>query len=201
MSSNRSQKVEISGISKLDFLNYPIMLLTDDNIIVDKFCYIIKHYHDGFSCLIERDTTNDNVTIRFGEWDASIIDLNKQHEKLAYITLFCNDYAMKFIEIMKYTSINKMMCYFYIGNNDELILCDIRISYNKFVGPGMLNDMFGKIIKTQEVIGINTISSDILDDIKCKNNGYNCDIILKPSCFKTTTYNEDIVPLYFTYAR
>jgi len=201
MSSNRLQKAEISGTSKSDFLSYPIMLLTDDDIIVDKFCYIIKHYHDGFSCLIERDTTDDNIAIRFGEWDASIIDLNKQHEKLAHITSFCSDYVVKFIEIMKYTSINKMMCYFYIGSNNELILCDVRISYNKFIGPGMLNDIFGKIIKTQEVIEISTISSNILDDIKHKNGKYNCDVILKPSRFKTTTYNEDIIPLYFTYAR
>lgn len=67
-------------------------------------------------------------------------------------------------------------------------LVDVMISANKFLGPGMLNDLFGNVVPIQDVI-THVVLDD--DNIKKYNNKF-----IKPSRFRYLTENGIIRPQY-----
>jgi hypothetical protein len=66
-------------------------------------------------------------------------------------------------------------CY-YFSVKDQPMLVDVMIAANKFMGPGMLRDVYSSSFQTQEVIEVCTLDEDNLS----KHNGK----FVKPSRFR-----------------
>lgn len=176
-----------SGTSSIPkVLPYPQLLSLDvAPSIKDTFCYVIKHYGvDGLSVLIYRRPDDDQTVVLFGDWYGNNIDI--QTKKPDKLTNAANDFVSKdvqtFINLMH--SIGILQAQFFLSLDDEPTLVDMQLSLNKFAGPGMIRDLFGKIYRTQEVRKTEIIDDRAMQAIEAGTGSYDGDIILKPSSFK-----------------
>lgn len=183
-------------ITKLpELIAYPdIQKLDKIPEINDQFVYVVKSYPlKGLTVLIYRK--DENVYLRFGDFNGKIIDPTSNKN----IQTFMDKYSSKFIELMKVTKIPQAIFYFSIDKSN-LRLVDMRTSLNKFAGPGMLKDLCGKIIDTQEVIKTVQLTADTLEAIKAGTGNYEGSILLKTSVFKTVTRGKapklNMYPMY-----
>ena len=85
------------------------------------------------------------------------------------------------------TSGIKEACY-YFSDVKNPVLVDVMISANKFIGPGMLRDVYSKIIPTQKISEITMLSVDNFNNFNGK--------IIKPSSFKYVIEDKYFRPLY-----
>lgn len=164
------------------------------------FCYVLEHYgHDGISCLISRD--GDKILLFVGDWEGNTIDLDKQGplNKLAYD--FLRLHAEPLLEIVKIINLKNAIFYLSPKSDGKFVLVDVRTSLNKFIGPGMLNDVFGKIIETPKVLNIATLTTELYESIVRGEGKYSGDIILKPSKFRTIPIGSSHAPLYVEILR
>ena len=194
----------ISGISRIELptvLPYPIIeALNINGPLKDIFCYIIKHYgNEGISVLMYRQKAKDQVVTIFGDWRGNNIDIVQEDGDIK--TRLCSDFAksdlVKVLEMMRIINIEQAQ--FFFGIDDQgLILCDVQISLNKMVGPGMVRDVFGKILRTQEVIKTEVLDDRAMDAIIKGSGSYEGDLIIKPSRFRLNHKMEDksYAPLY-----
>jgi hypothetical protein len=89
--------------------------------------------------------------------------------------------------LLKAANIPNSLLYFSrIG--DKMHVVDAMISANKFVGPGMLRDLFGKIMPTQSVVSIDVMNDDNIKKYAGK--------FIKPSAFKYYLEDNNPRPLY-----
>lgn len=196
-------KTPSSGISELpQILKYPVFVPFGD-IIKDIYCYIIKHYGtDGLSILIYRQPQNDQVIIICGDWHGNKIDLvgDNQSTLSKFANKFITTDALKFYEMMRLIKINQAQFFFAIVN-DNLLLVDVQISLNKLASPGMVNDMFGKIFPTQEVLKTEIINERAVEYILKGSGSYEGDLIFKPSRFRMCENVGQFQPLYVGLTR
>jgi hypothetical protein len=198
------------GTSSLpEILPYPQLLpFESTKSIHDIFCYIIKHYgNDGLSVLIYRVPSDDDVYIVCGDWRGNKIDLvvdenNKTSPLYEPAMEFLENYAAEFLNMMRLVKIEQAQYYFAIHNN-ELVLVDMRVSLNKFAGPGMIRDIFGKLINVQDSIKTEIIDIRSVEAIEKGAGSYEGDLILKPSKFKMFHHqdNNNFTPLYVEIKR
>lgn len=192
-----------SGISRVELpkvLPYPIIEnLNADGPLKDIFCYIIKYYgSEGISVLMYRQKTKDQVVTIFGDWNGNNIDIVNDDDNRARL---CAEFAkadlVKLLEMMRIINIEQAQ-YFFGIDEQGLVLCDVQISINKMVGPGMVRDVFGKILRTQDVIKTEVLDSRAMDAIMKGSGSYEGDLIIKPSRFRLNHKLEDkiYVPLY-----
>ena len=87
---------------------------------------------------------------------------------------------------------------FYIVKDDVYRLVDIRLSVDKFSGPGMVRDLFYKVVNTQEVISVINLDQDAIDAIIDGRGSYSGKLILKSSAFHTVYRDDKVMPLYAT---
>lgn len=175
----------INSIDIPDALPYPnFYALKECNELKNKYCYIFKKYSlNGVSLVITRK--HDYVTIRAADFKGKDInqDLNSMQETINRIVV-----------TMKYINIPKAQFYF-----SENKLVDIRLSINKFCGPGWLADFFGKqSIPIQEQIGKPIVLTDENLEMlySAKGDYSHGKFIVKPSAFKFIIRDGDPVPLY-----
>ncbi len=180
-----------------DYLGYPkILNLKEIPEINNQFVYVIKDYGDkGYGSLIYR--SDDNVYIRFGDFNGNLIDVGSKNNK--HVSIFTTKYIPKILDLMKTARINQAI-YYFTGSKDDVTLIDMRMSLNKFTGPGMLRDLFSKIIPTQEVIKTVSLNADTINAINAGTGSFSGNIILKTSAFKTITRSVDgkqhMLPMY-----
>jgi len=93
-------------------------------------------------------------------------------------------YAVVLGALMEKARIPQAQFYF---SGDKLV--DIRTHLNKFVGPGMLRDLCGKVLPTQDIVDIQPLSKDVLA-------GINRCVILKHSSFKVIVRGNQMIPMY-----
>lgn len=200
---------QTSGISKLDklpkVLPYPYLLpFESTESIHNLFCYVIKHYGNyGISVLIYRHPESDQIITICGDWFGNNLDIVNNNDELSKVAMsFCNDKLLIFVEIMKLIKIDQAQFFFAINNND-LMLVDIQIAYNKLASPGMVRDIFNNIYNTQEVIKTEIIDERAIEAIKKGTGSYEGDIILKPSRFRMfhNADNNSFKPLYVEVKR
>lgn len=184
----------MSGTSKTvipqlpTLLSYP-KILTLDEIpdLVGKFVYFIRAYDlQGLAVLIARQ--KDDVFMRIGDWDGKVI--NPKESEMA--TKFVQQHSQSFISLMASAAIPQGL--FYISTDMRLV--DIRMSLNKFSGPGMVRDLFSKVIDTQEVLKIDSLTPEVLTAVKGNSGSFTGDLIIKPSAFKTVDRNKVMYPMY-----
>lgn len=194
----------ISGISRVQLpkvLPYPAIPILDVNgALKNVFCYIIKGYgNDGLSVLIYRQKTQDQVVALFGDWNGNNIDIIQEgsDNKSKLCTDFTKSDLVKILEMMRIINIEQAQFFFGI-DEQGLVLCDVQISINKMVGPGMVKDVFGKIIRTQEVIKTEILDDRAMDAIIQGTGSYEGDLIIKPSRFRLnhTIEDQSYAPLY-----
>lgn len=167
-----------------DLLAYPeVQKLDDMPEIVDQFVYVIKAYSNkGLAVLMHRSPKDDAIYYRFGDFNGKL--LNPTTDKNCKI--FLENHAMKFLELMATARIPQAM-YYLVVEKGKMRLVDMRVSLNKFAGPGMLRDLYGKIIDTQEVLKTIQLNSETIEAIKQGTGTYKGGLILKTSVFKTIT--------------
>ena len=83
---------------------------------------------------------------------------------------------------------------FYFAIEDELTLVDMQLSLNKFAGPGMIKDIFGKIMKTQEIIKTEIIDNRAIEFINKGTGSYEGNLVIKPSRFRV--YHNQATGVY-----
>lgn len=204
-SYNKTIKPEkASGISRIKLpkvLPYPkLKSLESITALKDIFCYILKHYgDDGISVLLYRQKDKDQVVTIFGDWNGNNIDIvDKDNNNKSKICVdFAKDQLIKLLETMRIINIEQAQFFFGIDEGG-LILCDVQISLNKMVGPGMIKDVFGKILRTQEVVKTEILDDRAMDAIMKGNGSYEGDLIIKPSRFRLNHISSDdsYSPLY-----
>lgn len=191
MQSKRWKAQSPSGISRPSsipkVLKHPGFIPIDSAPgIKNVYCYITKHYgNDGLSALIYREQKNDQVSLLFGDWNGGNLDIQgKEETNLTYL-------ANKFIEKDFILLLNVMFsikipqAQFFFGIDDDgLVLTDMQLSLNKFAGPGMIQDIFGKVYRTQEIKKIEAIDDRAFEYINMGTGSYEGDLVLKPSRFR-----------------
>lgn len=166
-----------------DFVDYPELYDISSNIKLFSgvFVYVIDGYElVGYSLYIG---FRENYSIcRIADFKSNeFTDLSGRVPEM----LLLSD---KLKEVMIYARVSDALFYFSNNNGNEPILVDVMLSANKFVGPGMLRDLFGNIVKTQGVVETVVFEEDMLAKHKGK--------IIKPSRFRYLSENGMIRPQY-----
>ena len=187
-------------------LKYP-KFLGEEHLpaIKDVLVYVIRPYlEEGISVLISKDDKSDNTMILFADWHGNKLDLLDKSNKLVNMAdTFLAQNVQVLINFMKMIKI-KQAQYFFSGDKyEDLTLVDMQTSLNKMCGPGMIRDLFSKILRTQEVIKVEPIDDRALEAIKVGNGAYEGNIILKPSRFRHyhDVKNNDYTPMYIKISR
>ena len=195
MTHNTTQQYGTSDLPSI--LVYPDFLSFDNTkSIKNIFSYIIKHYCDnGLSVLIYRIPSEDDVYIMCGDWRGNKIDLIEENSGHPYFNAaadFLENYAASFLHTMQLIKIEQAQ--FYFATEGELTLVDMQLSLNKFAGPGMIKDIFGKIMRTQEIIKTEIIDDRAIEFINKGTGSYEGNLIMKPSRFRV--YHNQVTGVY-----
>ena len=186
-------------------LPYPQLLPFESTLSIrDIFCYVVKHYgHDGLSVLIYRQTEQDQVVALCGDWKGNNIDIVGDG-RLAKVGLqFMQAELHKFLEMMQLTRIEQAQFFFAIDPEDQLILVDMQVAFNKLASPGMIRDIFGNICATQEIVKTEIVDARAVEAIERGTGSYEGNIILKPARFRMhhEVENNSFQPLYVEMVR
>jgi|3_EtaG_2_1085321.scaffolds.fasta_scaffold01350_11 hypothetical protein len=183
-------------------LKYPT-LLPDLINVKDIFSYILKHPgDDGLSVLIYRQPDNDQVIVICGDWHGIKLDLVVSSPIVDLASDFVTKEAVKFYEMMRVMGVDQAQ-FFFAVDDEGLLLYDVQLSLNKFAGPGMVGDVFGKIFRTPQTLKTEIIDERALEYIQKGTGAYEGDLLIKPSRFRmfhdpeTNTYS----PLYVEVRR
>ena len=170
------------GLSDLSLLLYPPMS-NDIGLVRGLFCYFIKPYKlSGVSCMVARSAGDVRVTV--GNWDGESTDLRVNSGATVIANEFIKNYMAMLVQYTKLVGVDKIIYYFTLNDDNSLTLVDARLSVNKFLGPGMLRDVFGKQINTQEVLCIEMLSDKIQDRLNVGADMFSDGVIIKPSRFR-----------------
>jgi len=154
----------------------------DGALIHNIFCYIVKHYgNSGFSILVNRTKAGDVAAV-IGDWNGNKYDIPKLQESKPEIFEFFEKNLSLILAIMKTIGLGQAQYFFAAGDTMQLV--DIQISLNKFLGPGMLKDVFGRIFNIQETVSIEVVDDSIMKAIVNREGIYGQDLILKPNKFR-----------------
>lgn len=182
-------------------LRYPAMLGNEKlDHVKNLLCYVIKDYgNDGVSLLLTRKPDKDEIIVLCGDWKGNNIDIQSNDPKMPYIKELLNTELSKLASVLKMIRVDQAQFFFSI--KDGIKLVDMQVALNKLVGPGMIRDLFSKIINTQEVLKIEPIDERAYDAIKTGKGSYEGDLIIKPSKFRMIEQDGTYSPLYLRYVR
>lgn len=181
-------------------LSYPeVLKLSEVPELSNQYCYVIKAYPlDGLSVVAARVKTDKGMQInwKFGDWDGNEINVLGTDHSADWVQKFLSDHSSKILSMMQSIHLYHAQFYFSIVN-DDLCLVDIRTALNKFTGPGMVQDIFGKIVPTQTIIDKPVLfDEETLEKVATASKPYDCKVIIKPSLFKTIVRNKAMMPMY-----
>jgi hypothetical protein len=112
------------------------------------YSYVIEPYNPGYTYTIARD--DGNVVIKFADWSGNILAASDVSENML-------SHAHNMIETLQV--IRVFQAQFYVS--DDGVLVDVKLSENKYLGPGMLRDIFSKISKVQGTVVIDKVSESL----------------------------------------
>ena len=179
-------------------LPYPKLCAFDDIKELNKvYCYVIKKYPlSGIGLTVIRQ--EGNICIRVSDFAGNLLDVSSQnHIYNSCINEVMIKYTPRIVLTMKLSGIPKAM--FYFANIEKPILVDMRLSINKFCGPGFLQDIFGKQgIPIQEQIGSPVVLDEEIIEKLCEGHGdySHGKFIIKPSAFKSIMRGDQLLPMY-----
>lgn len=172
-------------------LKYPKFLDKQHlNNVRDVLCYLIEDYGlTGVSVLLSRDKSKDRVVVLIGDWDGNLIDIkNPVGITKEECDTILSKYVPDMINIMNLTRVDQAQYYM----DSRLRLVDVQVSVNKFVGPGMLRDVFSRTFAIPEVLAIKQLDADSILSLQNDNKH----IVAKPSRFRLFEADKTYTPLY-----
>ncbi len=165
--------------------------------IKNKFCYVIEEYPlEGIAMIIVRQ--HDYIGIRLADFNGKLIDVNdKGHKLYQYIEQIMKEYNQRIITTLKLIGIPKVVLYF-SADAGIARLVDLRLSINKFCGPGYLHDFFApQGIPVQNKVDTVILDEEQIENIQnAKGDYHKGSFFLKPSAFKFIIRDNIIIPLY-----
>lgn len=173
-------------------LPHPGFLQFPDQHINGLYCYINRHPGPaGVSLAVSRQPTA--VTVLAGDWHGYPIDPNDRDHPLHgdFVTLL----EKPLHQLVSFMSGARIpACQFYFSS--RMVLVDVRTGPDKFVGPGMLADVFGRLVAVPELIKIEPLDSRALESIASGAGDYGGDLTLRPSKFRAIELQTGVwVPL------
>ena len=163
-----------------DPLPYPkIWPLAERPELKEQFCYIIKPYKPGHSFIVKIEEDGYGGVV--SDWAGNKLSPDKDG---TYSSEVLNEYFHKIVNVMKYIKVE--MAQYYFSESHELV--DVRTHADKFVGPGMVRDIFANVCPIQEHISVDQLTDEKIAELDSA--------ILKPSRFKTTVVDGIVIPLY-----
>ena len=201
---NSTQQCGTSNIAKVpQILAYPkpLQFTSDGRLVKNLLCYIIEHYdYDGISLLVYRIPNNNDIYVVCGDWNGNAIDLTSQTEQASLSNLLIEQKLVDILSIMRYAKIEQAQ-YFFNHVEKKFVLIDMQVALNKFAGPGMLRDIFGRVFDIPMIKHIGVIDDVTFDAISHGSGTYNGDVIIKPSKFRLHETESGYVPLYVELKR
>ena len=165
-----------------DFVDYPQFFNVKEYVRLfnNLYSYVINPYslENGYSLYI--GFRDEYVFVRVSDFKSNEFKLSDPKLKVVL------KYVDKLSNIMKTSKIREA-CY-YFSDYNKPVLVDVMISANKFLGPGMIKDIYSKVIPTQEILEIVVISTDNFSNYNGK--------FIKPSRFKYVIEDKEFRPLY-----
>lgn len=182
-------------------LKYPNMLGNDKlEHIKNLLCYVIQDYgNDGVSILLTRKPEKDEVIVLCGDWGGNNLDLQVDNRSVNIVKDILGNELAKIANIIRIIGINQAQLFFSIHGGYKLV--DMQVGLNKLVGPGMIRDLFSKVIPTQEVMKVEPIDERAFQAIKDGQGSYSGNLIIKPSKFRMIEQNGQYSPLYIRYVK
>lgn len=182
-----------SGIS--DLAPYPeLVKLAEYDGIAGLDMYIVEDYGTtGLICRLDR--TEDGRRIIIGDWRGE-----KWSPTHPIMNAFMQRYLRQLIEVANALKLVSAQFYFACRDND-FVLVDILIGPDKFISPGTLIELFGKILRVQDVIDRAVLNGELIDLIKSGVGRFAGDLVLKPNRYRTLNVDGKVLPLYVRVAR
>lgn len=178
---------------------YPRLLPLGDASLSGVYCHIIRHYGTvGLSLLVKRIPQKDQIAVCFGDWLGHRLDLSRADEPLVarvnQLTSPTNGHSKlaHLLSIMRYARLEQAQFFFAICPG--LVLCDIQIAQNKLASAGMISELFGRAMDTQEIIATEVIDARAAEYIERGTGKYAGNLILKPTTFRLHQSTQE--PLY-----
>lgn len=194
-----------SGISNLPKLApYPEILdLSKLHELEHTLCYVQDHPgQEGFTILIERDTANDDVFVMAGYLNGEAIELDSDTSNNAEMAkTFIKDKIINFLNLMRLVKIDRAQ-YFFSVKADNIILQDVQTAPDKFVGPGLIRDVFSALVPVPEIRKIEPLTAGNIEAIIMNTGSYEGDLMIKPSRFRIYDGNPNQnIPFYVEVLR
>lgn len=150
----------------------------DLSMLSNKYVNIFEHYGNaGFMSLLY--TSDDKVNVLTGDWSGNIIDLDQSSELSNICINFYNNNLYKLINVMASFKLTQIIYYFSIS--DEVKLCDVRLSANKFASPTFVRDVIGRVLPVLNLIVRETLTDDLMQSIIIGKGRYGCNLVIKPN--------------------
>lgn len=151
------------------------------------FSYIIYRYKPGASVLIKLQNGESGIVV--GDW------MGRSSGPDNSVKAILGERCLMLIRMMKSIRIDQAQYYF----AEDGSLVDVQLSLNKFIGPGMLRDLFSKLMATQKIVETAVLTPDKIQEIRSDKSKYPESCVLKPSRFRYVgTTPTSIVPCYAT---
>jgi hypothetical protein len=167
------------------------------------YCYVQKHPGDvDLTVLIYRDTQKDDVYTVFSDAAGNLIELESDVTPLGITSRkFVKDELVNYVRLMNVIKIEQAQYHFSIAG-DILTLVDVRTSLNKCVSPGLIEDVFGKLVNTLKTKNTVILNPSVIDAIIQGQGSYEGNLLIRPSRFRL---NDDdpinFAPLYVEIRR
>lgn len=162
------------------------------------FCYVQRHYTSGFVLLYTK--LGADVSIQAGDWAGNKLDLSDSNRSqlAAQAVDFIDRNNSKIYTLL--STIGLPQAQLFLDANSRLT--DLQTNIDKLVGPGMLQNLFERIVETTETIKIEVIDQRAIDAITAGTGDYAGNLILKPSKFRHVELpNGKLSPLYVQVVR
>jgi len=165
-------------------LSYPDIGSGAPDLNEKTLVYLIKkHPLSGVSHTITKEGAG--FLLQISDWKGEVLG-KEAHTRPVF------DVLSKALSLVKCARIKQSQWYFsQIG--DEYRLVDVRKSMDEFIGPGLLRDLCGKALPTQEILFIGDL---LAARKKMQEEGLTGNVIIKPARFRTFARGEEQIPLY-----
>ena len=179
-------------MSRPHLLPHPGFRELDDQML-NIFCYVLRHPGEpGPALVIQRN--GKDVYAQFGDWRGALLEPHDEAHPLhrQVVALLENEFS-RLVALMRSAGLSQAEFYF----AGDRTLTDVRLALNKFVGPGMLKDIFGKLVATPEVLKIEVVDDRAMQAMVQGGGSYEGDLLLKPSKFREMELPDGTyTPLY-----
>ena len=141
------------------------------------YCYVTRHYDSaGAALMIVR--RKDDVYAQFGDWKGTTLDPGDTAHPLhnQVVSLLENQFN-RLVALMAAAAVSQAQFFF----SAELSLVDVQLSLNKYVGPGMLRDVFARVATVPETLKIEVLDDRAMDFIAEGKGSYEGNLLLRPS--------------------